>query len=534
VSVGRRLLFHVPFGAQALFQALEWRWAGSALTTALVVLILPGLGWSRLLVGSAWADTLAVTLALSYAAVVLGALAHYAAGILPGPWSLLGWLWLVALIGQVLAVTRRRNLLPRLTPVAVVGTLAVFGYFYAGATRVVPPQQDQDLVVANPVYGYFKNLKPYGLETHFTFLFSKPSYLHLVAGSSICLWGDLSDTRPYYDRARLTEDGDCPRWKVDELRSEDAAQFATASRLLWSTRVTAVALASLVPVVLWGLCRRLGASARWAVLSGVLYVSFPEVFIRSSFAGFTMVGILFASLALLLSAARLQDGRHGTALFSAAALMAGSNQKALLLVPAVLLHHLIGRIRSGGLRRVWGWVAGLITDPFFLGVIVGWGSFCAYGMWADADTFVRDHLYYDFRDRFLFQDVRFGHLEGWWYPSIPEVWVEFSRNLSWVFLPMALLALLWLVPRVAKPEWVVVPWVLVGAVLGSVTDWRQTKHLMLILPALMVAWAVVWSRSPQVVRAVAFAAALLSIAWGLVVSARLWGNFASLPPSTIW
>ncbi len=533
VSVGRRLLYHVPFGAQALFMALGWRWGGSALTTALVVLVLPGLGWSQTFAASGWAAALALSLAISYAAVALGVLAHYAVGVLPSPWSLLGWLWLVAVVGQLLAL-KRGNPLPRLAPVGVVATLAVFSYFYAGATRVVPPQQDQDLVVANPVYGYFKDLKPYGLETHFTFLFSKPSYLHLVAGSSICLWGDLAATRPYYDRARLTEDKNWPRWRIDELRAEDAREFATDSRLLWSTRVTAVALASLVPVVLCGVCMQLGLRTPWAILCGALYTSFPEVFIRSSFAGFTAVGNLFASLVLLLYVGRARGERWGAALFSAAALMAGSNQKALLIVPAVLLHHLITEIRAGGFKGVWSWVAGLVTNPFFLGVVVGWGGFCAYGLWADADTFVRDHLYYDFRDRFLLQDVRFGHLDEWWYPSIPEVWLEFARNLSWLFLPLAAVAVLWLTPRVSAPEWVLVPWMLVGSALGSLTDWRQTKHLMLILPPLIIGWTVVAGRGGRVLRALALAAALFCIVWGLTVSARLWGDFASLPPSTIW
>jgi hypothetical protein len=512
---------------------MGWRWVGSALTTALVVLILPGLGWAQLFASSGWAGTLALTLAISYATVVLGTLAHYAAGVLPGPWSLLGWLWLAAVVGQVLAL-RRRDSFPRLTSLGVMGTVAVFCYFYAGATRVVPPQQDQDLVVANPVYGYFKDLKPYGLETHFTFLFSKPSYLHLVAGSSICLWGDIDNAKPYYDRARLTEGKNWPRWKIDELRTEDAEEFAADSQLLWSTRVLPVALAALVPVVLYGVCTRLGVSAVWAVLGAVLYVSLPEVFIRSSFAGFTMVGNLFASLVLLLYVTRLQDGRQGAALFSAAALMAGSNQKALLIVPGLLLHHLLQDVRAGGIRGLCRWVAGLVTDPFFLGVVVGWGTFCAYGMWADANTFVRDHLYYDLRDRFLLQDVRLAHLDGWWYPSIPEVWVEFARNLSWVFLPMAVAAVLWLVPRVAAPEWALVPWVFLGAVLGSLTDWRQTKHLMLILPPLVVGWTVVSNRSGRVLRALALAAAVFCLVWGFTVSARLWGDFTRLAPSTIW
>jgi hypothetical protein len=533
VSVGRFLLFHAPFAAEALFMVLGWRSVGSALTTALVVLILPGLGWARMLATSGWAATLALTLAISYAVVVVGTVIHHVVGVLPGPWSLLGWLWLAAVVGQFLAL-RRRASFPRLAPLGVVGTLAVFCYFYAGATRVVPPQQDQDLVVANPVYGYFRDLKPYGLETHFTFLFSKPSYLHLIAGSSICLWGDLGETKPYYDRARLTEGKNWPRWKIDELRTQDAEEFAADSRLLWSTRILAVALASLVPVVLYEVCTRLGVSAIWAVLGALLYVSFPEVFIRSSFAGFTVVGNLFASLVLLLYVTRLQNGRNGAALFSAAALMSGSNQKALLVVPALLLHHLLQHIRAGGGRGLCRWAAGLVTDPLFLGVVVGWGTFCAYGMWADADTFVRDHLYYDLRDRFLLQDIRLTHLNGWWYPSIPEVWVEFSRNLSWAFLPMAAAAVLWLAPHITAPEWAVVPWVLLGAVLGSLTDWRQTKHLMLILPPLVVGWVVASDRWGRVLHAVALAAAVFCIVWGFTVSARLWGDFTLLAPSTIW
>ncbi len=534
MSARRRILLYLPFAAQAVFQGFGWRWCGSALTTGLVVLILPGLGWARLFAATGWASTLALALAFSYFTVILGVVGHYVVNVLPGPWSFLAWLWAVAAIGELLVAAKRRSLLPPMSAAAVLGTLAVFGYFSFGAARVVPPQQDQDLVVANPVYGYFRDLKPYGLETHFTYLFSKPSYLHLVAGSAICLWGDLDATKPYYDRARLTQRRSFPRSRIDELRGKDIEQFARDEKLLWSTRTTAVMLASLLPVVLYAVCRRLGVSTRWSALTAVVYVSFPEVFIRSSFAGFTMVGNFFASLVLLLYVTRLKEGRHAAGLFAAAALMAGSNQKTLLLVPALLLHQLLLRIRAAGIRGAWSWLTGLIADPFFCGVLVGWGTFCAYGLWADADTFVRDHLYYDFRDRFLLQDVRFQHLDGWWYPSITEVWLEFSRNLNWIFLPIALLAVLWLAPRMGTHAWVIVPWVLLGAVLGSVTDWRQTKHLMLILPPLVVSWAVALDRVGTTLRVLAWGAALFCIVWGFSATLRLWSDFASLSPSTIW
>ena len=277
---------------------MGWRWAGSALTTSLVVLVLPGLGWVRLLAVSGWLQTLTLSLLLSYTAVVLGVVGHYFAGVLPTPWSLLGWLWIVAAAGQLTAIGRGRTIRLRAPPWSVALALGAFVYFYAGSTRVVPPQQDQDLVVANPVYGYFKDLKPYGVETHFTFLFSKPSYMHLVAGSAICLWGDLPATKPYYDRARSTEGKNYPRWRIQELRDADAREFAENRLLLWSTRVTSVGLASLLPVVLATVCLYLGLSPLWTCLTLALYLSFPEVLIRSSFAGFTTVGNLFAVLVL--------------------------------------------------------------------------------------------------------------------------------------------------------------------------------------------------------------------------------------------
>jgi hypothetical protein len=77
-------------------------------------------------------------------------------------------------------------------------------------------------------------------------------------------------------------------------------------------------------------------------------------------------------------------------------------------------------------------------------------------------------------------------------------------------------------------------WVAVGAVLFTLTDWRQTKHLCLLVPALSVLLAAGTSRLPTPVRAVVRVLLVVAVVRNVVVLAAVAGDFATLAVSTVW
>jgi hypothetical protein len=77
-------------------------------------------------------------------------------------------------------------------------------------------------------------------------------------------------------------------------------------------------------------------------------------------------------------------------------------------------------------------------------------------------------------------------------------------------------------------------WAILGWVLASITDWRQTKHLMLtIVPMAALGGLIVSSlgnRGKRLVLGLCLAAGICNVLRIL----QLLFNFDSLPPSTVW
>jgi hypothetical protein len=119
----------------------------------------------------------------------------------------------------------------------------------------------------------------------------------------------------------------------------------------------------------------------------------------------------------------------------------------------------------------------------------------AYGFVVDAPGFVRDHLRMHIAHRILLNDVRLAHDADRYAPSIPELWGELGRHTGTVFLVVAAVGIaLWLFTRGRDDRRAVLAaWCVCGSVLFSLTDWRQSKHLMnevapMVAAAVCLAW----------------------------------------------
>jgi hypothetical protein len=146
-----------------------------------------------------------------------------------------------------------------------------------------------------------------------------------------------------------------------------------------------------------------------------------------------------------------------------------------------------------------------VLHPAGLGFVAGTAAFWLWGLAVDAGEFWQSHLRIHYVDRLLYHNpLQFGG-----YPTRTELWVEFWQHTGYVLLPMGLAALVVLAaqkgneataraqaqPDSARPLYspgLWLTWAFLTAVVFTLVDWRQTKHLTPLLLALVVAPAY-WS-----------------------------------------
>ncbi len=299
----------------------------------------------------------------------------------------------------------------------------------------------------------------------------------------------------------------------------DVETFELHPDLVQATRFVTTFYAALAPVAIADLALSLGGSVVGAVVAAVAYLCLPEVFVRIGYAGFTT-----PSTVLLAAGAHLALGAGAfSAPFAAGMLVALLNQKTLF----VLLLFALWRLFSlpSGITRA-------VREPWVLGALLGTALWWAYGASVDWSTFLRDHVYYDFRDRFLFQDMSLGIRGRGWYPGVGGLWIEWARNLSPVLFALGVLGVAWGATQPSNLRFLAL-WAITGWILGSVTDWRQTKHLMLTIVPMVVLGQLFVERHAKGRR---FGPALMAIAslYNLARIVKLWHDFDSLSPSTVW
>jgi len=276
---------------------------------------------------------------------------------------------------------------------------------------------------------------------------------------------------------------------------------------LAGTRAPNALFFALVVALLCDVVVRLTRSRVAGVAAVALYVTFPETLVRGAYAGYFSVTV-FAMLVV----AMLFDSKPGSDpggsldlgwLAAGGAFAALVDHKTVVLILAVAavatLQFLWDAARLGPPRTLSRLVS--IVDKkaiavgagFSLATFTWWG----YGLVVDSATFVRDHLRMHIAHRFLLNDIRVAHDSTRYAPSMMELWAELAAHTGYLFVPVALVGIgLW-VARRKRLDMVAVlaAWFLVGSVLYTLTDWRQTKHMMnQVAPAVAAAVVLVWPR----------------------------------------
>lgn len=504
------------------------------LAAGLLVLVLPGLGWLGAF-RRAVLDPTRLALAvvgISAAANVLGLVLLVGTSRPPSTTTLALWTLLVANAG--LWSVRGPGRFDAHTSWRALGIVAAtaFAVFSTAALHLVPPLEDHDMEVRGTAWGLATELKPYFQTNREVYLpLAHPILFHGFVAESLAFTGEIDATRGAYDAAKHAEAARAAGAAFDAeaaWRSEYEAMLARPA--LVGTRAPAVLLAALAAALLFDLVLRLSgsAAAAWAAAAG--WLAFPETIVRSSYAGYFAPAVFAMAVAAGLFGPRDEDdASRPIRLYGPAAaagfLCAWLDHKTIVFAGAVTAWF---AWRFLATRRIDLRAAGL-----FAGFSAGTLSWWAYGFAVDVHAFVQDHLRMHFAHRLLLDDLRVLPGGERYSPSMLELWSQFSANTGWLFLPVAIAAaVLWLRPGGEDGDerrTVLAVWAIGHLVAFTLTDWRQTKHLMNGLLPLVAAALVLTSETRRATLRRAGAAALaLAFLWNVATDVRLVRDFGSL------
>jgi hypothetical protein len=483
----RALTLNLAFVVSAAVAAAPWapgelRMLGSAL----VVLVLPGVAWlglvsrapltaARLALGTAGLSSLSAVLGLAIGAALTAS---------PEPWIFLAWTW-VAMNAGIFFAGPTPALQPG-TPWRLLGGVALAGFLVTSvaALRLVPPLEDHDMEVRGTAYGLGVDGKPYFTSNREIYLpMSHPVLFNALVAQSLMATREIEAVRPSYDSAKKAEAaeraGDAFAW--DAAWRHDYDDFIRRPALV-GTRAPSALFAALVLALIVDALVRATGSAVAATAGAFVYMSVPETIVRSAYAGYFSETV-FAMLAASLLLTEIDDESRAVWCGFAGAFMALIDHKTVVFTAAIAVWTL-GVALARRERPERG--ASALILGFGGGTLAWW----AYGFWVSPKVFIQDHLRKHFAHRFLMNDVRFtaDHVHRY-APSIPELWREFLAHTGWVLVPVAVAAAVFALTRGD----VLALWCLSGAVAFSLTDWRQTKHLMNgLAPMVVLAVAATW------------------------------------------
>jgi len=575
----------------------DWLLVGCPLVRSVVVglvlFILPGLPWVGILVGRHSVDRVRLlwVVVVSLVALLVVLAAMRLAGWSPcggAAWNL-AWLLMNVGIGVNIAVRGSPSfdipLRDRFVWLACPLFAGTYLLFYWGAVRVVPPMEDQDFDVLGCGYGLLAQFDPLLVSDHKTlYQFSHPPVAYWCTAGCFLYFDQLDYLKYYYEaslrarNARLsipfkpfdgTVSGLSKGTGEHLVTGVDGPDYIVAPELsdgsrrvpVWllenallatyyeenprrlPARAANIFLAALTVALMCFWIGRMGGGWTLAVLAPLAYATSPEIFVRSNYGGH-FASSNFAVLLLLMAIECRPDGRRRTwwlTCLLAGGFLALVNHKLVLLPAAVVIFELIRSRRDSGRCRL----VPALLHPVAVGFAAGTALFVIWGLSIDPAEFWQDHLRTHFFDRI----VHYNPLGYGGYPSPAGLWIELARHTGYVLLPMGVGAMLlslrsgggpFLSPRSNQPGtssdatralWLL--WFLLTAIVFSVVDWRQTKHLMPLMLPLSLA-PVRWAGAGRVRRIVVGLVFAALLAWNLWTIRALATDFDAFRISPIW
>jgi len=499
------------------------------LAAGLLVLVLPGLGWLGLF-RRAPLSPAALALAVTGMSTLctLGALLVTAAPSgPPARGAAVAWTVLFLNLGLVWKGPPRR--LQEGAPWRLLGAIAAVGFLVASlfGLHVVPALEDHDMELRGTAWGLAADWKPYMLTNRQLYIqAAHPVLFHFHVAESLLLTGEIAATKPDYDAAKRAEAAEARHapiaWDAWWRADYDAMMAHPA---LVGTRAASCTFSALGLALLAHLAMVFTGRAWAGVAAAALFLSFPESLVRTCYAGYFPPTFFISAAAVLLLAERAP----WPWIAAAGALAATLNHKTVVLILAVAALAGLDLLRTR--FRLWDRSALALGLGFAAGTLVWW----TYGLSVNAHAFIQDHLRKHLVHRALFYDFRLEASPERYAPGMAEVWQEFNAHTGYLFLPLAMLALAyWFFRRTdgrgiaASLPALLAAWFLTGAVLYTLTDWRQTKHLMnQLTPMVVAAIALLEPRVPRWLRGLAAVCLVVALGFNVATDVRLVRDFKS-------
>jgi hypothetical protein len=406
--------------------------------------------------------------------------------------------------------------------------------FYIGAVRIVPVTGDNDDEMQNTAHGLLTSLQPRCYTSRETTqYFSHPPLLHLCEAASLLYYGQWADADLVVFDPGPNPSVSSPREKYIWLMYHNYKPHRLEARTpnIFFGALTVACLGAWIAAS-WG-------GVVLAFFAALAYMLTPEVFVRSSYGGYFAIGnLILMGMALAEEERSVTPKEAWLACFLTGTLAAVADHKLVVVIASLALWEAL-RLRKDLIGRA----AAALQQPTVLGFAAGTAFFWTYGIAVDAKAFWIDHVRYHIIDRIIHQPTPWEVPS--FYPGIDSLWLEFARDTGWLLLPLALaaFAILWL--RIGTRSdyeldkefrsttgfWFL--WMTLTALVFSVVDWRQTKHLVIMTLPLFLAPARAAARSRLLLLLIAIVFAVL-IALDLKTIVGLSGDFDAIHKLPGW
>jgi len=318
-------------------------------------------------------------------------------------------------------------------------------------------------------------------------------------------------------------------WAICSFVEEEAVPKFRKNPILLPTRMPNIFFSCLTAFILFCFIEKLTHSRLLATLGPLLYFTFPEIFVRSSYGGYMAItNFALSALAYLYVQSRASGGQQP--IFLAALFLGLANHKAVILPIAIGIRELLARLGKERILRV---LKAAALNPAVIGFLAGTLLFWVYGLTLKPDVFIQEHFRYHLINRITHR----ADLGYTGYPSPLKLWSEFFLYLpGQPILLLGAMGLIYSLKDLRKMETskpALALWFLLGAFFFTVVDWRQTKHLMLLVPALVIG---LFSYVParRLFRFTLYGLVGLAILRNILIIAAVWRDFSILNPPGGW
>lgn len=454
----------------------------------------------------------------------------------------------------------------------IVSYIALIGLMITYGMRTIKPLKDLDGEHFGTSYGLVKELKPY-LNSDIiasNYYFAHPPLSNIFNAYSLLLFNKIDDYKFYYDSAKKAQavidskigeritinfpGRTCHFYKrgkqsyqiteehgpiiikknnfdlIQYFHRRDHEQFDHLPNVFF-TRASNLYPNLLAGLILFSLTFHFTKSIMPSTLAGFAYFSSPGIFVRvclSEHLAFTNCFILLIAYQFLFPS-KFQGSRQFKFIRFLPAFIAGLiNQKIIILILSIILIHLYRFFKRRGRFSL---TAFLNYEPIVTGYFLGTMIFWAYGLIISTDAFLVSHLHTHFFDRLFHINTMFKED----YPSIVRLWLDFIVEFPFIVITLISFFGAWKTFTQNNLK-VTYLYPLVGGVVFSLVDWKQTNHLMCLVPILLLPIFIfhIKLKSKRPFYGLFLGLIILIIAWNVHFNIDILNDFDAYLPKSGW